>query len=56
MPKKSTYSRKQMLKEQKKFYKEHPNAKPLLLSFLILVVLMGVLYYLQYGFELMPAM
>lgn len=42
------------LKDQENFYKAHPNAKPLLTSFLILVLLMGALYYLQFGFELMP--
>lgn len=50
---KSGYSRKDMLKEQDAFYKAHPNAKPLLLSFLILVLLLGFIYYVKYGFALM---
>lgn len=47
------YSRANMLKEQEAFYKAHPNAKPLIFSFMILALLLGFLYYVNYGFALM---
>jgi len=51
--KKSGYSRADMLKEQENFYKAHPNAKQLIFSFMILVLLLGYLYYAKYGYNLM---
>ena len=47
------YSRASMLKEQEAFYKAHPNAKPLIFTFMILALLLGYIYFVKFGFTLM---
>jgi hypothetical protein len=51
---KSTLQKSSLSPEYLDFHKKHPNAEMLVKVFLVLTILLAVLYYIKYGFALMP--